>query len=94
MVHHVQFVVSSLPAATKFYMAALAPLGFKEFYAVKGALVGLSGPDGIPDLWLGPVKSTNDSPTKGLHLAFRAESRKVVDQFYEEALYVYYISIF
>lgn len=88
VIHHVQFTVSSLSEAKKFYLAALAPLGFKEFYAVDDVVVGLSGPNGVPDLWLGPVKTPNDSPTKGLHLAFLGESRRVVDQFYEAALYV------
>jgi len=84
VLHHVHFVVSSLSEAKKFYLAALAPLGYKEIYAVEGVVAGL-GANGAPDLWLGPVKGV-DSPTKGLHLAFTAESREVVDQFYEAAL--------
>jgi catechol 2,3-dioxygenase-like lactoylglutathione lyase family enzyme len=90
VLHHVHFVVSSLSEAKKFYLAALAPLGYKEIYAVEGVVAGL-GANGAPDLWLGPVKGV-DSPTKGLHLAFTAESREVVDQFYEAALYVYHPS--
>lgn len=85
VLHHIQFLVSSLSEAKKFYLAALAPLGFKEYYAVEG-LVGLSGPDGVPNLWL---KGTDDSPTKGLHVAFLAESREAVDKFHEAALYVH-----
>jgi catechol 2,3-dioxygenase-like lactoylglutathione lyase family enzyme len=85
---HVQFVVSSLSEAKKFYLAALAPLGYKEFYAVEGIVVGLAGADGAPNLWLGAVKGPDSSPTKGLHLAFAAENREVVDQFYEAALCV------
>lgn len=86
VIHHIQIVVSNLSEAKKFYLAALAPLGFKEFYAIEGVVVGLSGPNGVPDLWLGPVKSPNDSPTKGLHLAFLGGNREVVDQFHEAAL--------
>jgi catechol 2,3-dioxygenase-like lactoylglutathione lyase family enzyme len=91
VLHHVQFVVSSLSEAKKFYLAALAPLGYKEYYAVEGVVAGL-GANGVPDLWLSPVKGPDDSPNKGLHLAFTAESREVVDQFYEAALYVYHRS--
>ena len=91
VIHHVQFVVSSLSVAKKFYLTALAPLGFKEFYEVEGTIVGLNGPNGVPDLWLCPT-GPNKPPTKGLHLAFLGESREVVDQFYKAALYVYYCS--
>ena len=87
VLHHVQFLVSSLSEAKTFYLASLAPLGFKEYYAVKG-LVGLSGPNGVPDLWL----KEDDSPTKGMHIAFVAESREVVDKFHEAALYVHHRS--
>ncbi|TFK32244.1 glyoxalase/bleomycin resistance protein/dioxygenase [Crucibulum laeve] len=85
VLNHVQFVVSSLLESKKFYLAALAPLGYEEYYAVEGVVVGLRA-NGVPDLWLGAVKGPDDSPTKGLHLAFAGESRDVVDQFYEAAL--------
>jgi len=88
VLHHVQFVVSSLSEAKKFYLAALTPLGYKEIYTIEGVVAGL-GANGIPDFWLGSVKGPDDSPTKGFHLAFTAESREAVDQFYEAALYVY-----
>lgn len=86
--HHIQFVVSSLTKAKNFYLTALAPLGFKKYYEVENVIVGLSDPNGVPSLWLGPPKGPNDPPTKGLHAAFLAKSREVVDQFYEAALYV------
>jgi catechol 2,3-dioxygenase-like lactoylglutathione lyase family enzyme len=84
VLHHVQFVVSSLSEAKKFYLAALAPLGYKEFYEAEG-VVGLAA-NQIPDLWMRAVKSPDDSATKGVHIAFTAESREIVDQFYEAAL--------
>ncbi|TFK42127.1 glyoxalase/bleomycin resistance protein/dioxygenase [Crucibulum laeve] len=83
--HHVGFIVSSLSEAKKFYLAALAPLGYKELHSIEGIVAGL-GANGASDLWLVNVKGPDDSPTKGLHLAFKAESREVVDQFYEAAL--------
>ncbi|KAF8957591.1 glyoxalase/bleomycin resistance protein/dioxygenase [Flammula alnicola] len=85
VLHHVQFVSSSLSEAKKFYLAALAPLGYEQFYEVEGTVVGL-GVKGVPDFWLRNVKGPDDPPTKGLHLAFKAESREVVDKFYEAAL--------
>ena len=91
VLNHVQFVVSSLSEAKEFYLSALAPLGYKEIYAVEGVVAGL-GVNGVPDLWLSPVKGPGNSPTKGLHLAFTAENREVVDQFYGAALYVYHSS--
>jgi catechol 2,3-dioxygenase-like lactoylglutathione lyase family enzyme len=94
VLHHVRLVVSSLPEAKKFYLAALAPLGFKEYYAVEGVVVGLSGPDNIPNLWLGSAKGPDDPPTKGAHIAFAAENREVVAKFHEAALYVHGIVIF
>ena len=87
VLHHLQLLISSLSEAKAFYLAALAPLGFKEHHATKG-LVGLGGPDGICDLWL----KEDDSPTKGMHIAFVAESREVVDKFYEAALYIHHRS--
>jgi catechol 2,3-dioxygenase-like lactoylglutathione lyase family enzyme len=87
MLHHVGLTVSSLSEAKKFYLAALAPLGYKEYHSVEGVIVGLCGANGSPDLWMAPVKGSADSP-KGLHVAFKAESREIVDQFYEAALYV------
>ena len=85
VLNHVQFVVSSLSEAKKFYLAALAPLEYKVFYEVDGVVVGLAAHD-IPDLWLRAVKGPDDSPTKGVHIAFTAKSREIVDQFYDAAL--------
>lgn len=92
VLHHVRLVVSSLPEAKKFYLAALAPLGFKEHRAVEG-VVGLSGPDGVPNLWLASAKGPDNPPTKGAHIAFAAENREVVAKFHEAALYVHGIVI-
>ncbi|KDR68972.1 hypothetical protein GALMADRAFT_78010 [Galerina marginata CBS 339.88] len=82
VLHHVRVFVSSLPEATKFYLAALAPLGYKELYTIEGVVAGLGVKS--PDLMIA-VKS-DTPPTKGLHLAFAAESKEVVDQFYEAAM--------
>ena len=89
VLHHARFIVSSLSASKKFYLEALAPLGYKEYWE-ETTQVGLTSEKGGPDLWLGAVKEGGDGPTKGLHLAFKAESRGVVDAFYDAALYVFH----
>lgn len=88
VLHHVQLIVTSLSEAKKFYLAALAPLAYKEVYAVEGVIVGLGA--NAPDLWLSPVKGPDDSPKRGVHVAFKAESKEVVDLFHEAALYVHF----
>lgn len=89
--HHVGVTVSSLEEAKKFYLAALAPLEYKELLSYEGLAVGL-GANGKPDFWLSAGKGAdgkgNKPPSQGLHLAFAAESREVVDQFHAAALYV------
>lgn len=89
VLHHVRIFVSSLTEAKKFYLAALAPLGYRELYTIDGVVAGLGV--NVPDLML--AVKPDSSPTKELHLAFAAESREVVDQFYEAALYVYHMSL-
>jgi len=84
VLHHVQLFVTSLLEAKKFYLAALAPLAYKEIYAVEDIIVGL-GAD-APDLWLSPVKGSEGSPQRGVHIAFKAETKEIVDQFHEAAL--------
>jgi len=86
VLHHTQFGVTSLSASKTFYLAALAPLGYKEIFNFGDKQIGL-GANGKPDLWLKDV-GADGLAVKGLHLAFAAESRQVVDEFYQAALYV------
>jgi catechol 2,3-dioxygenase-like lactoylglutathione lyase family enzyme len=86
---HINITVSSLESAKDFYLAALAPLGYQEVMAFPGQAYGL-GANGIPDLWLSV--SPGKEPIKGLHIAFSAEKRAEVDQFYDAALFV--VSLF
>ena len=87
VLHHTQFSVTSLSTSKAFYLAALAPLGYKEVLNFGDVQIGL-GAGGKPDLWL-KAAGADGSPVKGLHLAFTAESREVVDEFYKAALCVY-----
>jgi catechol 2,3-dioxygenase-like lactoylglutathione lyase family enzyme len=80
MFDHIGLRVSDFDASKRFFLDALAPLGVgvvMEFPDV----VGL-GPEGEPGLWLEAAKA---APTP-LHLAFTAEKRSQVDEFYRRAL--------
>ncbi|KAF8882162.1 glyoxalase/bleomycin resistance protein/dioxygenase [Gymnopilus junonius] len=82
--HHIQLVVSSEKEAKKFYVAALAPLGYTDVHSVEGVFSGL-GVNGKPDFFLRGPKD-GESPSKGVHIAFAAENREQVHQFYDAAL--------
>ena len=75
--------VSDLRASRRFYLAALAPLGFVE----QG-----SWSEGSPDVAFGPddlddfAISTNYPVAGGGHVAFAADSREQVDAFYDAAI--------
>src|SRR5262245_55591500 len=89
MIDHITVLVSDYTRSVKFYLQALAPLG----YAMTVQLDDVSHPelpfaffaglgvDRKADFWLRPSKIV--VPT---HVAFRADSRAVVDAFYREAL--------
>jgi catechol 2,3-dioxygenase-like lactoylglutathione lyase family enzyme len=89
MIDHTGINVSNLEESKKFYVAALAPLGYellKEFDAAVtsfGCLAGF-GVDGKPDFWIGEGQVN----TPRIHVAFRAESRKQVNAFHETAMKV------
>ena len=48
-------------------------------------VVGLSGPDGIPDFWLSPATGAE---SRELHLAFRAPDRHAIDAVHDGFLAV------
>ncbi|RYF60962.1 MAG: VOC family protein, partial [Cytophagaceae bacterium] len=70
-----------------FYDIALAPLGYKPMVEIprehtNGAVVLGYGIPPKPDFWI----SEGTPNTPRLHIAFRAESRQQVDEFYKAAL--------
>lgn len=80
MFDHIGIGVTDLAASKAFFVKALQPLGVAV--AMEGPYgVGL-GVKGKPSLWLQEAK---EKPAR-LHLAFVAESRKLVDAFYEAAI--------
>lgn len=80
MFDHVGLGVTDLAASRAFFVQALQPLGVAV--AMEGTYgVGL-GKNGKPSLWL---HQAQEHPV-GVHLAFVAENREQVDQFYRAAM--------
>lgn len=80
MFDHIGFGVTNLTESKDFFLGALRPLG---------VAVAMEGPYGVgmgqnrkPSLWL---HETKERPAH-LHLAFVAENRRQVDEFYAAAL--------
>jgi catechol 2,3-dioxygenase-like lactoylglutathione lyase family enzyme len=80
MFDHIGIGASKLEASKAFFLEALAPLGVAVVMESADA-VGL-GRDGKPSFWLGAAK---EKPAP-LHLAFAAENRSQVREFYRLAL--------
>ena len=80
MIDHSGVSVSDVAQSKAFYTAALAPLGYAmlmEFEQFAGFGVAPK-----PDFWIGQGKP-NVPP---IHIAFRADTRAVVDAFYRAAI--------
>jgi catechol 2,3-dioxygenase-like lactoylglutathione lyase family enzyme len=80
IIDHIGFPVSNFAQSKAFYTAALAPLGIVVVTEVQG-WAGM-GKGGKPDFWFGEHAGAQ----KPMHLAFVAESREQVRQFYQTAL--------
>jgi catechol 2,3-dioxygenase-like lactoylglutathione lyase family enzyme len=83
VIDHMSIGVSDLAASRRFYLAALAPLGFRELNAwTDDATETAFGPDDLDDFAI----STHYPPTAGGHVAFAADSREQVDGFHDAAI--------
>ena len=85
MLDHLALQCADVDAAVSFYLRVFAACGVREamrFEHPEGLVVGLSGPDGFPKLWFGPMEGPGNRP---VHLALRAPSRDVVDAVVAEA---------
>jgi len=80
IIDHIGFGVSDAEKSIEFYSKALAPLGIEKIMEFEG-WTGF-GKNGKPEFWFGK----GDSPQAPMHIAFSADSREQVDQFYEAAL--------
>ena len=80
MLDHVGLGVSDYAASNTFFREALRPLGYDV--VIEGPYGVGVGPAGKPLLWL---NQSSEKPAH-LHLAFTANDRKEVDEFYRAAL--------
>lgn len=87
MIDHTGLDVSDPIVSRRFYEQALAPLGYQVLMEVPiehtgGAVVFGMGVSPKPDFWV----HQGSPQTPRLHVAFHAESRELVDAFYQAAL--------
>ena len=80
IIDHIGFAVSSPETSIEFFSKALEPLGIVRLMEVEG-WSGF-GKNGKPEFWIGK----GDSAQLPMHVAFSADNRKQVDQFYQAAL--------
>jgi catechol 2,3-dioxygenase-like lactoylglutathione lyase family enzyme len=82
MIDHLKLYVTDVAISRAFYGAALAPLGYTVIMEpVPGVEIGLGVK--FPDFWLEVI---DNRPAAASHVAFRAESREVVDAFHTAGL--------
>jgi catechol 2,3-dioxygenase-like lactoylglutathione lyase family enzyme len=85
MLDHIGFTVADFAKSRDFYVYALAALGLEklmEFTAPDGSAHAGFGAEGKPFFWIG----VGDRPKGGAHIAFTADSRAEVDEFYKAAI--------
>jgi len=80
IIDHIGIAITDYDKSKAFYLKALAPLDI-ELIAETQGWAGF-GKNGKPDFWLGPDEKVQTP----MHIAFLAESREKVDQFYEAAI--------
>jgi catechol 2,3-dioxygenase-like lactoylglutathione lyase family enzyme len=83
VIDHVAIGVSDVRASRRFYLAALAPLGFGELGQWSDDAQEVAfGPKGYDDFAITARYPVNG----GGHVAFAADSREQVDEFYDAAI--------
>lgn len=88
MLDHTGVCVIDYEASKKFYQQALAPLGYTLLAEIPDPQSGKMVAAGLgvapkADFWLEGRGAANEPP---LHVAFRADTRALVDAFYKAAL--------
>ena len=79
MIDHMGIEVTDVEKSIAFYTKALAPLGY-ELVMRFGDFAGF-GIKGKPDFWIG-----KGDPKNHIHVAFRADGRAKVREFYDAAI--------
>jgi catechol 2,3-dioxygenase-like lactoylglutathione lyase family enzyme len=86
MLDHIGFAVKDFDRSKRFYQAALAPLSITPLMEVTPEQTGGGSHAGFgtdrPFFWIGDHGQT----ATAVHVAFTAQSRHAVDEFYREAL--------
>ena len=87
MIDHTGISVSNFEKSKAFYSAALKPIGYAMLMEIPAAVTKSTDVAGFgeapkPDFWISGGKP-NQPP---IHIAFRVNSRAVVDAFYKAAL--------
>jgi catechol 2,3-dioxygenase-like lactoylglutathione lyase family enzyme len=80
MIDHIGIAVTDLEKSVAFYTKALAPLGYELIRTFPGFAAGF-GVGGKPDFWIG-----QGPEPKHAHVAFRANGRAQVREFYAAAI--------
>jgi len=86
MLDHIGLQVQAVEKSLDFYLRTFAAIGMHEamrFPAGDTIVVGLAGPEGVPNFWLSPAVGPE---TRELHVAFRAPDRAAVDAVHEAAV--------
>ena len=86
MLDHLALQVVDVQVAAAFYLRVFAALDVKEamrFERPEGLVIGLSGTDGFPHLWLGPLVDRGD---RSVPLALTAPSAAAVDAVHAAAV--------
>lgn len=92
---------STFKAMRDFYVAILAPLGYTIFMEKENVFVAMQHPASGPDLWIHTggdpnlavvkpedysTKERRDAQDVRTHLAFSADSQRLVDEWYDVAM--------
>lgn len=80
LIDHLGIAISNYDESKEFYSKVLTPLGIELIVEVQG-WAGF-GKNGKADFWFGPDEIIHPP----MHIAFAADSRDKVDQFYEVAI--------
>lgn len=87
MIDHTGLVVSDFERSKRFYVTALAPIGYAMLAEFPASVTGHTDVAGFgeppkPDFWIS--RGTPNQPP--IHIAFRVGSRDLVEAFYRAAL--------